>query len=220
MQTKLSPSVDANELQASVSVADYDVVLNRALSALSAKAYIEPSSLDQLKQARQYLFSTIDTCLSCGLTQSGNSMWSGWGWQSIIAKPDLRIGLMELHRDKSIPIHDHPEGCGILVVLKGRLAISTYQASNNKKMEKSVLVVLSKKERQILKEKEFALITETEGNIHSLASMDDICIVLDILLKPYDENQRSWYMPTSEQTAEKGPFVCFSVNNSHFMNKG
>jgi hypothetical protein len=218
MQTKTNASIDTAGQQDILSVADYDQVLNDALSALLVNSHVEQHSLDQLQHARQYLFPTMYTRLSPGVSGTSNT-WSGWGWQSIIDKSDLRIGLLEIHRNKSIPIHDHPGACGTLIVLKGKLDVTTYKSSINNEMAKSGLAVLSKQSKQILKEKEFALITETEGNIHSLASESDVCIVLDILLRPYDETLRTWYMPASEQVSETESLVCFCVNNKHFLTR-
>jgi hypothetical protein len=219
MQTKTNASIDTTSQQDVLSVADYDQVLNDALSALLVNSHIEQRSLDQLQQARQYLFPTMYTRLSSGMGEVNRNTWSGWGWQSIIDSPDLRIGLLEIHRNKSIPIHDHPGACGTLIVLKGKLDVSTYQSSSNNEMDRSGLAVLSKQSKQILEEKEFALITETEGNIHSLASVSDVCVVLDILLRPYDESLRTWYMPASEQVSETDSLVCFCVNNKHFLTR-
>ena len=217
MQTIKNASIDTAGESDVLSAADYDQVLNDALSALLANSYVEQSSLDQLQQARQYLFPTMYARLLSGAAQANSNTWSGWGWQSIIDTPDLRIGLLEIHSNKNIPIHDHPGACGTLIVLQGKLEVSTYQSSINKEMAKSGLAVLSKQGKQILEEKEFALITETEGNIHSLASVSDVCIVLDILLRPYDEGLRTWYMPASEQFSETDSLVCFCVNNKHFL---
>jgi len=221
MQSKINSYLGAVEIQAPViSAADYIQVLNNAVSALSAKSYIEQSSLDQLQQAYQYIFSTIETCMSTGLSQSISKMWSGWGWQSLISKPELHIGLLEIHQYSNIPIHDHPGGCGILIVLKGKLAVTTYQNSDDSNTGSSGLAVLYKQASHILQEKEYVSITETEGNIHSLASINESCLVLDILLKPYDENLRTWYMPVSEQVSDKNSFVCFCVNRLNDFGKG
>ena len=216
MQTKTNPSVDNTGIQASVQAADYDQVLNLAVSVLLANSSIEQNSIEQLQHARSYLFSAIDSSLSSSAGQSNSKMWSGWGWQPIINKSDLRIGLLEIHREHSIPIHDHPGGCGTLIVLKGKLAVTTYQTRFDREMEKSGLVVLSKLGSQSFEEKEYAIITETEGNIHSLTSISDVSVVLDILLKPYDESRRTWYIPVSEQVSDENSFICFSVNNRHF----
>jgi hypothetical protein len=219
MHINRKTSNDCAGEQAFLSAADYDQVLNDAVSALLAKSHIEQSTLDQLQQARQYIFPNLCDSLSSGVSQASHKMWSGWGWQSIISRPDLSVGLLEIYKNNLIPIHDHPGGCGTLIVLQGKLAVSTYKSSSNNEMARSGLAFLSKQSKQILEEKEFAIITETEGNIHSLASVSDVSIVLDILLKPYDENHRSWYMPASDQGSEPDSFVCFRVNNSHLFNR-
>ena len=220
MQAKINTFDGAVEQQACLSVSDFDQALNDALSALSVNSFIEQESLDQLQHARQHVLPNMFASLSSGNGQTKNILWSGWGWQSIISTPELRIGLLEIHKNKSIPIHDHPGACGTLIVLKGNLEVSIYQSNSNQQTGETGFAVLSKQHRQIVKEKESAIITETEGNIHSLASMTDTCIVLDILLRPYDERLRTWYMPVVGQPSGKNSFSCFRMNNKRFLNKG
>ena len=184
--------------------------LEHAVEKLVLKTNIDPEALSRFNQLKSSLLNWLLTATTPSANNHQNS-WPQWGWYPFVDETDIRIGLLEIHKDKPVPIHDHPGANGLLLVLGGTLRVDEYLPRPMEGLNKIKIVELVLQQRTIFDTNDYALITPNDGNIHSLIAETDICLVLDILLTPYDETQRTWYMPMTEVSQNNQSFNAFYV---------
>lgn len=199
---------------------DYVTILDKALTSLATQRVFNASALTHLGNQQQRLYQWIRDVLSQEQPLEPVDARQDWDWYSYIDALDLNIGILKIYQNKPIPIHDHPNATGILMVLSGKLAIDEYQIENTYRLGNMNLAQLNVTAQYCLGENDYTFITPDKGNLHGLAAASHVCYVLDIMLQPYAMQQRSWYLPASEQGADEDSFTAVRLNAGSFSSRG
>ena len=137
---------------------------------------------------------------------------AGWHFQEFIRNKELSIGLLDFSKGDSLPVHDHPGSTGLLLVLDGELIIENFSIECDD--PKSRIVNVKRSNELSLKPGEFSVFTPNQGNIHTLVSTSKSCWVLDILISPYAEADRTWFMPLATDECKDDFFKAMTFKKS------
>ena len=133
--------------------------------------------------------------------------------RAVLCETDLlRLELIKLRRFSNIPLHDHPRLSGGQVVLSG--AVRIRQFNSETQAERGRLTVLRLVEDGSLRQGETAVYTRSWGNVHGLQAESPVCILLNLVLGPHAEIQRSWYFPVSPLRQREPRVLATRVNGS------
>jgi hypothetical protein len=188
--------------------------LSNAIRTLVNRSRIRPEALDGFARLRRTLLEWVEVNRTSSPFKTHDGSWKHWDWNVFTDETEIRVGLISLYRNRPIPIHDHPGANGLLLVLNGELKINEYELLDSNVTNNLSLSELTLTGKTLLKANEYACITPESGNIHSLGTESEVCTVLDVLLTPYDETQRTWFMPITDQVSVGQQFSAFRVNKS------
>jgi len=119
-----------------------------------------------------------------------------WGWKSVHEDEQGKAGLFSIFRNAPVPLHDHPEACGVLMVLQGEVEVEKFTLDKAyRENPSSGMVELECIERQVLKPFELSWFGPEEGNIHGLHTRTEQSVMLKVQLPANAEKSRSWYFP-------------------------
>ncbi len=122
---------------------------------------------------------------------------------------DFQVSLFQFERGEYIPHHDHPEMTGVINVVSGNLLARnfdlveelnetrevTYENGYTAKLQKCVIKEV---ENEILKAGDVSILTEEEGNIHSIMP-NQFSQVVDVFTPAYKEDTKAnWYSVNEE----------------------
>lgn len=127
-----------------------------------------------------------------------------WDWVQFVESPQLGVGILTVYADQDIPLHDHPGSTGLLVILRGKVRIRSYNQVHNQESPSSPMVELQSTSDEILKPGQYWHFGTTENNVHTLQAIDGDCRIFDILFSPYQLQQRSFFMPIDPDHADAG----------------
>ena len=119
-----------------------------------------------------------------------------WGWKSVYENELGQAGLFSIYRNAPVPLHDHPETCGVLMVLQGEVEVERFtldQSDRNNPV--TGMVELKCIERRVLKPFELTWFGSDKGNIHGLHTRTEQSVMLKVQLPTREEKSRSWYFP-------------------------
>lgn len=119
-----------------------------------------------------------------------------WHWKELISQKEYIAGILRLDANKKIPIHDHPGSSGLLFVLHGELEVTEYRQINSQTSRTTDLLPYK---ISAIKSYQFCSFGTDAGNIHSIRAINKDCFILDILISPYELQQRKWYLPIETQ---------------------
>ena len=213
-----SPSNDEVYNDLAESRSSFESVLDDSVMALVEKACVNIDSLNRFYALREQVLSWVKCELEFDAPPDNSMTWAGWGWQPYVNEPEIRIGLLRVYKNDSVPIHDHPGASGMLVILEGELTLNEYQLEQSDQYNQMQLASLSMTGQQNLVSNQYALITPDQANLHSLSAASDVCIILDVLLTPYAEEQRSWFTPVTDKVICGQTFTAFRVDHQTFSN--
>jgi hypothetical protein len=125
-----------------------------------------------------------------------------WGWIPIIQTPEVHAGLLTTYRFHPVPLHDHPNSNGAQLVIRGRVNIHRFNLLQSKETSQS-LAKLERLSSNTLSAGDTDGHTATSGNIHRLETETPRCLLLCVHVPPYEERQRSWYIPVDTLTYQK-----------------
>lgn len=139
-----------------------------------------------------------------------------WRFNSLIDTPQLRVGLLTLFRFAAIPLHDHPGSCGVQWLLSGKVRVCNYDLEPGDKNGRR-LVSLNRAVANEYQDGETASFHQQSGNLHEISSISARSVLLSLMVRPYDERDRSWYFPVSPfSETPRGLFT--RVNKPHRVN--
>jgi hypothetical protein len=118
---------------------------------------------------------------------------------------DFQVSLLQFEPEENIPLHDHPEMCGIIYALEGEVLIRNYNFNgmtakerilerNNKKILEQFCLIEKDKE-ELLTQGGTSILGSTVGNIHELFPSKPTQLI-DIFTPAYNETntaQSRWY---------------------------
>lgn len=131
-----------------------------------------------------------------------------WFWQNLLSSDKINAGLLTVYDGQPIPLHDHPGANGMIIVLQGKVRVSQYQLAQELTANSSANVALRKISDRRIGMGETDMFLHNRGNIHGMRALSQKCIILDILIPPQVNQERSWFLPTL--SADSDP-----VNSSH-----
>lgn len=134
---------------------------------------------------------------------------TGWCFQEFHRCNALSVGLLAFTKKDRLPIHDHPGSTGLLLVLDGELSIQTFSIDDQ---DAGRIVDVKKSNEIILTAGEHNIFTPNENNVHTLVSRSESCRVLDIMITPYKEEERTWYMPMVVNATESDSHKAIKFN--------
>lgn len=134
---------------------------------------------------------------------------TGWCFQEFHRCNALSVGLLAFTKNDRLPAHDHPGSTGLLLVLDGELSIQTFSIDEQ---DGGRMVNVRNNNEFSLTAGEHSIFTPDENNIHTLISQSESCRVLDILITPYKEEERTWFMPMSVSATDSGSYKAIKLN--------
>jgi len=119
----------------------------------------------------------------------------GWQYNEFHRNELLSMGLLNFGPSDRLPVHDHPGSTGLLFVLNGSMAVRQFEIED--KQNRCVDIRMS--DEHIVNAGEFHIFTPDHGNVHTLIAQSESVQVLDIVLDPYREEARTWFMPVNTE---------------------
>lgn len=203
-----SSSVDTGEQHLCHGTED---ALERGLGYLSTLDGVDSCNIGRCRTIQDNL---IEWMRSAGQLV-GQPEVQDWGWVELIENEYLRVGLLTLDETNTIPIHDHPGSTGLLVILEGHLQVQQFQYRESSiSPSPRRMVEMEQVNRQQLGPGEFTAFSPTQGNIHSLCAYNGPCLILDVLLAPYRNEDRTWYMPLEDNDLSEPHFSAVRLNRA------
>lgn len=122
---------------------------------------------------------------------------------------DFQVSLFQFEKGEYIPHHDHPEMTGVLNVVSGSLLAKNYNIEEKLnttrdviKRDKSYVMkkcVIREVENEILKIGDIGILTEDEGNIHSIMP-NEYTQMIDVFTPAYSSDTNAlWYEVNEEE---------------------
>jgi len=130
-----------------------------------------------------------------------------WGWRPLLESPDIVVGALTVFADHDIPLHDHPGSSGLLLVLNGRVKVTSYKLVGSTDAQAQPPLELEKTSQNVLMPGDQWHFGPRQNNIHALHALDDECKIFDVLFSPYQLQQRSFFMPIVPGTNADNLFV-------------
>ena len=164
----------------------------------------------------QWFDNALATAHSCSLRE--NRLWS---YQHLNTTKLLQIGLLTLYQDTGVPLHDHPGAYGIQYVISGKVHIKQYQHTSDAEVKQSITALEKVAENSLITD-EVSIFQPFVGNIHQLNSISKRSVLLNMVLHPYQSQERSWYfpiasLPTSKEVLFSRVKMCKrSIKEKHF----
>ena len=137
--------------------------------------------------------------------------------QTLSEDSDHRLTLVGLHETRRVPMHDHPDMVGLLLVIDGR--IHSEQCSFSKQAGQRAVVELAPCADRILEEDDFAIVSSQTGSLHSLHALDGnaVCLSLHLFTGPQRRPQ-SWYFPAAPHGMDRDCKLWHQLKNRRFPN--
>ncbi|MEM6380618.1 MAG: hypothetical protein AAF705_20715, partial [Bacteroidota bacterium] len=128
---------------------------------------------------------------------------------SLHYEQDFQISLFQFEKGEYIPHHDHPHMTGVLNVISGNLLAKNYnveaQGSASREIKKGDQTfevkncILREVESEVLKAGDVGILTEEEGNIHSIMP-NEFTQMVDVFTPAYKQNTNAqWYKVNEEE---------------------
>ena len=127
-----------------------------------------------------------------------------WRNENLVHQTDLRAGLIKLAGGGELPLHDHPDCLGMVVLISGQLLVDRFDIDDNRHINAANVCTLRRLCRQTQNPGEVAWILPSNGNIHGLQCIgEQPCIFLDILISRNHFRPRSLFLPISNPAQEE-----------------
>lgn len=122
---------------------------------------------------------------------------------NVVSHPDFQMSVFLIPAGCSLPLHDHPNMVVCSKIVSGTMQVKSLSPLFPQELHMSGAGVASL-DWDVVKTPmdDSWLLTPSSGNIHSFTAKSS-CVVLDILLPPYcEEEQRTCVFYSAEQSAE------------------
>jgi hypothetical protein len=179
--------------------------LQQGLQQLAQRQGVKQHLLERYSNSiEQFL---VTACGETGTADTNTRSHQPWGWSPMLESPDLNVGALTVFMDSDIPLHDHPGSSGLLIVLRGRVRVQSYQVASAGDLRQVQPLELEQTGNVELDEGQYISFGPSENNIHSLHAIDDDCVLFDVLFSPYQPAQRSYFMPVTPQSPTGSLYV-------------
>ncbi|MET0118351.1 MAG: hypothetical protein ABW090_13070 [Sedimenticola sp.] len=139
-----------------------------------------------------------------------------WHYLQLYSSGIFRAGLLTTFRDTPVPLHDHPGGTGIQLLLKGRLEASVYSARRTQSAN-GRLVMLSHQDHARLGPGDHTLFT-ARHNIHDLSSISSRSVLLSLQFKPEQAREKTFYYPVNPFLGNAEDILVYPAQRSPIRN--
>jgi len=174
--------------------------LNRGMQLLVDQYGLAPGLVSQHGgSVEQTLSAVVD---DESLLQGSTTPNQPWGWAPFLESPALTVGALTVFEQENIPMHDHPGSIGLLLVLRGRVRIQSYDPLGDAAVNDASTRELHQTDDRMLGEGQATLFGAHKNNIHSLQAVGGDCILFDVLFSPYQPGLRSYYFPTTQVSTD------------------
>ena len=119
-------------------------------------------------------------------------------WVTLYQGQGARFGLIAISEGAPVPLHDHPDTVGVMLLLNGRLLVLKCKLSGRVNARGASLQVVS---RRRIDPAQTAAVTPAGGDIHHLRSLDGCSVAIDLLVEGRDSIPRNWYFPLGRRRA-------------------
>jgi hypothetical protein len=136
--------------------------------------------------------------------------------QPIIHELQIRAGFMGMGAMSSLPIHDHPDSFGAVMLLQGQVGVDIFNVQSNErtKNQKTPCIELRRLRNDILRPGDISMIFPYQGNLHRVKSPVQIpSIFLDILVSRTQIGNRNFYFPLDIERKEASCLYASRVSN-------
>lgn len=124
----------------------------------------------------------------------------GWDWDPLAELAHIHAGLLTVHPDDPVPLHDHPGSRGVQLVVAGRIRVTQYRRERPPGAAEDTYI-LHPLARFDLRRGEAAFFTPA-ADVHGLTAHGERCVILNLLLDPYSAGSRGWYFPHADRPAD------------------
>jgi hypothetical protein len=138
------------------------------------------------------------------------------GDHPVIHEPQLRAGFVGMGAKSSLPIHDHPDSFGAVMLLQGQVGVDIFnvQSSERTKNQKTSCIELRRLRNDILRPGDISMIFPYQGNLHRVKSPSQIpSIFLDILVSRTQIGNRNFYFPLDTERRKASCLYASRVSN-------
>ena len=141
--------------------------------------------------------------------ESGNRYWL---WQRLLKETGINGGVLNLERDRLVPLHDHPGATGMLRVVSGTVEVWQFdQVVSSVDADGKHTARLKRVSHRLMVPGDTAVLTPGSGNIHALRAAGATCSMLDFFVPPYRRSRRSWYEPMAGDWFDKTDIACHRI---------
>ena len=178
---------------------DLEARVREICQELRTSLYSTPSGMRSLAEATTFLPSPGQPVYSHALSEDG----------------DHQLTLLGLHESRRIPMHDHPDMTGLLLVIGGR--VHSQQCGFSKQARGRAVVELTSGVDRVLQEHDFSILSSQTGNLHSLHALDGnaVCLSLHLFCRPR-RRQQSYYFPAAPHGMDRDCKLWHRLGNRRF----
>lgn len=115
--------------------------------------------------------------------------------QPLLQHEAIEVNLLTMFQKQDIPLHDHPDASGVMLVIEGKAQISRYDVVQETQNANSTSATLARVSDKTLSMGEVDILTSERGNIHGIRALTAKCNLLDITISPDKNAKRNWYLP-------------------------
>lgn len=124
-----------------------------------------------------------------------------WDWFLLSQDEDVRCGVIAVNPYQPVPVHDHVNSGGILLVLEGHLVERSFDLDTSCE-DSTGLVKLIPGETRHLEPGQWGVHLPDSYNLHSLAAIGRPALALSVQFNPGNESLRTWFLTTGKETGD------------------
>jgi len=141
--------------------------------------------------------------------ETGNRYWL---WQRMIKENNINGGILNINSEQPVQLHDHPGAIGMVRIISGETEVWQFDIhKGNQIVNEENIVDLVRVSHSVLRAGDIAVLTPQKGNIHALRAISKQCRMLDFFIPPYQQSQRSWYEPLTNNWVDKKQISCRKI---------
>jgi hypothetical protein len=157
-----------------------------------------------------------------GLKQILNTPETDGTWHKtlIMHDPFIDASFIKLGNDSSIPIHDHPDTIGMILVLEGMLELRSFTINPEIISFGRQAAYLRPADFQRLHKGGTSMVLPEKGNLHNLRCHDGHCILLDVQVSLPRRQEPRWFFPVGPAPDVPGNILAAEIPNSVIHSTG
>jgi hypothetical protein len=143
-----------------------------------------------------------------------------WHKTQIMHDPFLDASLIKMGNETSIPIHDHPDTIGMILVLEGMLELRSFNINPEIISFGRQAAYLRPADFQRLHKGGTSMVLPDKANLHNLRCHDERCILLDVQVSLRHGLESRWFFPVGQAPDIPGNILAAEVPDSVILSAG